>query len=195
MPFANRRFKKKYIDHLKENFTKTDGPKILLYADNGTMIVDNVNSILLDNKNKFKREMNFDLGCIIFENVDRYVNSEYTSKLFVNWIKEYLKDDIIFVFHFSNPSSPYINYLREKTDSFVIPFNNGILTNNKGLSVPSLEYFSKTDSEEGKIIGRYNLDRPYYYNDDSDISVFEPLDSGNTDSYFLEAKKNLLKRS
>lgn len=194
MPLANRRFKKRYIDHLKQNFIETDSPKILLYADNSTRIVDNVNSILLDNKNKVKKQMRFDLGCIIFENVDRYVNSKYTSKQFVNWIKEYIDDDINFVFHFSNPSSPFINYIREKTDSFVIPFNNGILTNNNGISAPALDYYTNVVPDEGKIIEKYNLDRPCFYSDDTDISVFEPLvESGNIDTYFLEAK-NLLKR-
>ncbi|QUH22372.1 hypothetical protein HYG87_00620 [Methanobacterium alkalithermotolerans] len=194
MPLANRRFKKKYIEHLKNNFTNTNGPKILLYADNGTRIVDTVNNILLDNKNKFKHEMNFDLGCIIFENVDRYVNSKYTSKQFINWIKDYHDKDINFIFHFSNPNSPFINYIKDKTDSFVIPFNNGILTNNEGISIPSLEYYDKKDPVEIKIIENYNLDRPYFYHNDSDITVFEPLlEAGNIDKHFMEAK-NLLKR-
>ena len=138
--------------------------------------------------------MQFDIGCIIFENVDRYVNSKYTSKQFINWIKEYIDQDINFVFHFSNPSSPFINYIREKTDSFVIPFSNGILTNNNGISAPSLDYYNNADPSEVKIVEKYNLDRPYFYSDDSDISVFEPLiESGNIDNYFIEAK-NLLKR-
>jgi len=194
MPLANRRFKKRHIDHLKQNFIDTDGPKIILYADDSTKIIDKVNSILLDNKTKFKKQMQFDLGCIIFENVDRYVNSKYTSKQFVNWIKEYMNDDINFVFHFSNPSSPFINYIREKTNSFVIPFNNGILTNNNGIIVPALDYYNNVDHNEEKIIEKYNLDRPDFYSDDTDISVFEPIiESGNIDTYFLEAK-NLLKR-
>lgn len=194
MPKPASKFKRKYIDHLKENFNTKSGPKVLLYADNGTRIIENVNSILLDNKTKFKQEMQFDLGCIIFENVDRFVNSKYTSKQFINWIKEYMNDDISFVFHFSNPNSPFINYIREKTDSFVIPFSNGILTNNNGIMAPSLEYYDNVDSSEEKIIEKYNLDRPYFYSDDTDIRVFEPLiESGNIDNHFLEAK-NLLKR-
>lgn len=194
MPLANRRFKERYIDHLKENFITTSGPKILLYADNGAKIVDNVSSILLDNKTKFKQQMQFDLGCIIFENIDRYVNSKYTSKQFINWIKEYINQDISLVFHFSNPSSPFINYIREKTNSFVIPFSKGILTNNNGIAAPSLEYYNDINATKGKIIEKYNLDRPYFYSDDNDISVFEPLiESGNIDSYFIEAK-HLLKR-
>lgn len=194
MPLANRSFRKRYIDHLKQNFVSTDGPKILLYADNSTKIVENVSSILLDNKTKLKKEMKFDLGCIIFENVDRYVNSKYTSKQFVNWIKEYMDNDISFVFHFSNPSSPFINYIRERTDSFVIPFSNGILTNNNGISEPALHYYDDFEPEKAEIIEKFNLDRPYFYSDDTDISVFEPLiESGNIDNYFIEAK-NLLKR-
>lgn len=194
MPLANRKFKKKYVEHLKQNFIETDYPKILLYADNSTKIVDYVNGILLDNNTKFKKQMRFELGCIIFENVDRYVNSKYTSKQFVNWIKEYMNTDINFVFHFSNPSSPFINFIQKNTNSFVIPFNKGILTNNKGIGAPSLDYYDNISSSEEKIIEKYNLDRPYFYNDNKDIHVFEPLiEPGNIDYYFLEAK-NLLKR-
>lgn len=194
MPLANRRFRKRYTEHLKQNFITTNGPKILLYADNSTKIVENVNSILLDNNTKFKNEMEFDLGCIIFENVDRYINSKYTSKKFVNWIKNYMTKGISFVFHFSNSSSPFINYIREKTDSFVIPFSKGILTNNNGIAKPTMDYYHSVDTEKAKIIEKYNIDRPYFYSDDKNIRVFEPLiESGNIDRHFLEAK-NLLKR-
>ncbi len=194
MPLANRRFKKRYMEHLNHFFVETDGPKILLYADNSTKIVDKVNSILLDNGNKYKKEMGFDLGCIIFENIDRYVNSKYTSKLFVNWIKDYVNDDINLIFHFANPSSPFNNFIREKTDSFVIPFNHGILTYNNGIIAPSLYYYDSIDSGKRKIVEKYNIDRPYFYSDDMDINVFEPLiESGNIDTYFLEAKKLLRK--
>lgn len=194
MPLATRRYRKRHVDYLKQNFVTTNKPKILLYADNGTKIVDNVNNILLDNKTKFKQEMRFDIGCIIFENVDRYVNSKYTSKQFISWLQEYMDEDINFIFHFSNPSSPFINYVREKTDSFVIPFSNGVLTNNNGIAEHASNYYSNVDPTEGKIIERYNIDRPYFYSNDTNISIFEPLiESGNIDSYFLEAK-NLLKR-
>lgn len=193
MPLATKKFKKTHIEHLKRNFIETDGPKILLYADNGTKIIENVNSILLDNNAKFKKHLNFDLGCVVFENMDRYVNSKYTTKQFVNWIKNYMNDDINFVFHFSNPNSPFINYISEKTNSFVIPFTHGILTNNHGIIQPSMDYFSKIKVGE-EVVEKYNLDRPYFYNDDSDISILEPLiEAGNIDHYFLEAK-NLLKR-
>ena len=167
MPKPARKYKKKYIERLKNNFTESNGAKVLLYSDNGTRIVDNVNSILLDNKTKFKQKMSIDLGCIIFENVDRYVNSPYTSKKFIHWIQEYLNEGINFVFHFSNPNSPFIDFIREKTDSFVVPFNSGILTNNKSISDPSLHYYKNNDPNEIKIIEKYNLDRPYFYNDDT----------------------------
>ncbi|MGC9517489.1 MAG: hypothetical protein ACP5C3_07320 [Methanomicrobiales archaeon] len=193
MPFANRSFRKKYVERLKQRFTSSTGPKIFLYGDNNIKIIESVSNIFLDNKTKFKQKLEMDLGCIIFENVDRYVNSKYTSEKFIHWINEYLNDDIHFIFHFANTNSPFIDHIKEKTNSFVIPFNKGILRN-RGLLSPSLLYFKNLEQDKSKIIEKYNLDKQYFYDNSSDISIIDPLiEAGNIDKYFLSAK-NLHKK-
>ena len=188
MPLAKSAVRKRYIENQKKLFLIEDKPKVLLYSDNGIRMVENISSLIFDNAKIKENEINMNIGCIIFENVDRFVNSDFTSKAFLNWISKFLNSNINFIFHFSNPESPYIDFIKDQTDSFVIPFNTGLLKNNNGLNIPSKKYYEQTDKYELKIIRNYNIDCPVFYEHKNNFDLVDSLDSGNIDHFFKQAK-------
>lgn len=188
MPLARPAVRKRYIENQKKLFLIEDKPKVLLYSDNGIRMVENISSLIFDNVKIKENNINMNIGCIIFENVDRFVNSEFTSKAFINWINKFLNSNINFIFHFSNPESQYIDFIKEQTDSFVIPFNTGLLKNNNGLNIPSKRYYEQINKDELKILSKYNLDGPVFYEHKDNFNLANPLDSGNIDHFFRQAK-------
>ena len=92
VPRAKRSYKKKYIEQQKNNFLNKKGPKVLLYHDeNNNRIPSVIKKITLDEETVDDLDIQIDLGLAIFENVDRFVHSQYYSKLFLNWIYPLLK--------------------------------------------------------------------------------------------------------
>lgn len=182
----NRNEKRKFIDQQEENYFKGDKSKILLYCDeNETKITQTLEKIV-STKSGRKKQVNIDLGCVIFEDVDRFVRSKTMADSFLNWIKDLLERKVNIIFHFTNPDSIFIEYFRKETNSLVLPFNFSLLRNKNEIKKASLDYFKKKNKSEIQFIEKYNIDNPSFFaEDDYKIEIYNPiLKSGNLDHYF-----------
>lgn len=190
----NRFLNQKYSLRQENNFADNNKSKILLYYDNkGNKIFKNIKNLII-NKKKIKSNLELDLGCIIFENLDRFIFSDYTANVFLKWLRELLPKDTRFIFHFSNPRQlKFINKLKNETNSLVLPFTNNLLQNNEEIKLQSLEYFSSVDKNQIiTLLNRYNVDLPFFYEQNKEIEILKPLESGNIDSNF-EGAQNIAK--
>ena len=180
---------KRVIKQQKINFQDKRKPKILLYSDNdGNRLIKSIKSIILD-ESKITENIDIKIGTIIFENVDRFIYSDYTADCFLKWLKDVISDDINLIFHFSNPQSRFINYIKENTNSLVIPGNNSLLKNNNELKNQSLNYFNSEKNKINiKLLNKYNLDLIHFYKDEGKQKILKPLlESGNIDNQFKSA--------
>lgn len=129
-----------------------------------------------------------DIGCIIFENADKYFSSKYNAEFFVKWLNENVNSDINVIFHFSNYDLHYMDYIKELTQAKVMSFNGGVIKNNDILTESSLNYYENIDNLD--IVGRYNLDDKNDYDLNSKIILDdEKLEKGNLDYFTYSAKK------
>lgn len=186
----NRHLKQKYISQQENNFADNNKPKLLLYHDNkGNRIFKNIKNLIID-KRKIKSEAKLDLGLIIFENLDRFIYSDYTSRIFLKWLKELLPKNTRFIFHFSNPRQmKFINQLKDATNSLVLPFTTNILQNNNEIKKQSLKYFNLEEYRPIiSLFNRYNVDLPNFYQHDPQIEILDSLESGNIDDHFEGAQ-------
>lgn len=187
---SDRDLKRRYIQQQEINFSDNEKPKILLYHDNkSSKVIESINNVVLDSGN-LDKSIKMELGCIIFENMDRFVYSDYTYRYFLKWIKELLNQNVNLIFHFSNPYSKFINEIKESTNSVVLSSDLNLLNNNNEIKNESLKYFN---SEENipiiKFLNKYNLDLPNFYEDNEKIiNVPKPLlKSGNIDYHYKSA--------
>lgn len=183
----NNHLKREYIDQQEANYFKGDKPKILLYYDEtATKITETLENIV-SNKSEKKR-IDIDIGCIIFENVDRFVRSKIMADSFLNWINTLLEKKINIIFHFTNPNSIFIEQFRKATNSLVLPCNFSLLKNNDEIKKASKDYFKKKNKIEMEYIAKYNIDNPNFFDDENNkIEIYEPiLKSGNLDHYFKD---------
>ena len=70
----------------------------------------NVNKYFITSDGKTLKacnNINLDIGCIIFENADKYFSSKYDAEFFVKWLNENVNSDINVIFHFSYPIMPH----------------------------------------------------------------------------------------
>jgi len=187
LPRAIRRVKQQYVQYQKDNFLKKDGPKILLHADeNNNRISSVIEKITLDEGKLDNLNVNIEIGLVIFENVDRFVYSPYSSQIFLKWISTLLERNVRVLIHFSNPLSNYIQVIKEHADSYVLQFGPSLLQHNEKLKKESLAYFESKSipNEEKRFINKYNIDRPFFYIGITDIELLSPpLISGNMDEY------------
>lgn len=185
--------KQNLIDRLEMN-----EPKILLFTEDNLDIIEEISEVQIDSKLSTLRDSSIDLGLVIFENVDLYVNSKYTAERFLKWISNYLGSEIKFLFHFSNPNSKFINLVKNKTHSFLIPFNKNLLLDSN-LLPKSQEYYSNLDNfpKRKQVIQNYNLDSKSLFKspssfDKCNVSVVKPLlASGNFQSLYGYGKSIL----
>lgn len=197
---SNKRRTKKIVSNLIKVLDLSK-PIVLLCTDDDLEIVDSISEIEFDSKSNVFDENFLDVGLVIFENVDLYINSKYTYENFIKWIKKYEDKNIHFLFHFSNPTSKFIDLIKKETDSFVIPFNVNLISKSY-LFGKSNEYNSNylTDYPKRKdIIKNYNLDSSNYFNESfleykgEHLNIIQPLlKIGNFEDYFNFAK-NILK--
>lgn len=186
----NRNLKQRYILQQQNNFADNEKSKILLYHDNnGNRIFKNIKNLIIDKK-KITGNLELDLGCIIFENLDRFIYSDYTTNMFLKWLKELLPKDTRFIFHFSNPRNlEFISKFKDKTNSLILPCTTNLLQNNEDIKEKSLEYFGSGDNRPIiDLLNRYNVDLPSYYLHEKKISILKPLESGNIDTHFEGAQ-------
>lgn len=197
LPRAIRRVKQQYIQCQKDNFLKSDGPKILLHCDENNSRISNViEKITLDEGKLDNLNVDIEIGLVIFENIDRFVYSPYSLRIFLEWISHLLEKNIRILFHFSNPLSKYIQVIKEHTDSYVLQFGPSLLRYNEELKKASLSYFNSKSipNEEKRFINKYNVDRPFFYTGITEIELLSPpLTSGNIDEYHKRGKTLLSK--
>jgi len=180
LPRVNKRdLKNKYIKRQAKNVLDNSKPKITLTCEE-TKIYDFYEKVIIDNTVYGNVNTIIDPGLLIFENVDRFIYSDYSARLFYEWVSTQLSDKKILL-HFSNPESRYISTIKQKTDSLVVP----MLKSNLELKKASVSYFSKKRCfEEWNILNKYNLDKNSLYRDDLYIKVMEPhLEEGNINHY------------
>lgn len=193
LPHANAEYKK----HLNENLNSILGdenkPKIVLMDGSSlTNLINTINRISVDNDdlddNEINNDINLDVGCIIFENADKYFSSKHNAEFFVKWLNDNVSSDIKVIFHFSNHDLHYMDYIKESTQSKVISFNGGVIKNNDILIESSLDYYENIDNLD--IAGRYNLDdKNDYYHYPKIILDDVKLEKGNLDYFTHSAKK------
>ena len=193
LPHANSTYKKYLNQNLNNILGDESKPKIVLMGGSSlTTLTNTINQISVDNDelndDNIENNINLDIGCIIFENADKYFSSKHNAEFFVKWLNENVDSDIKVIFHFSNHDLHYLDYIKELTKAKVISFNGGIIKNNDILIESSLSYFEKIANLD--IVGRYNMDdeADYYY--DSKIILDDvKLDKGNLDYFTYSAKK------
>ena len=190
LPRARRATKKEYIQLQKENFLKSQGPKILLYHDeNNSRVVDTIERITLDTGEFDGLNVKISPGLLLFENADRFVHSQYSSQLFLKWISPLLDRKISFLFHFANTHSKFIHTIKDGTESLVASFGP-LLLNNVNLRDATAKYFKNKEScIEWPFLMKYNVDCPDLYQRKRQIKIMKPLlEVGNVDYHFKKAK-------
>lgn len=188
-PYADKKYKKEHRERIESKLDSDEYPKIILNgSDSLTNILTTINRIYIDGKEVEGVSNDFahlDVGCLIFENADKYINSKMKSKNLVEWLDENVGKDIMTFFHFSNSNLNFMSLLKDATNSLVIPFDRTILKNNKELYRNSLHYFKNKSSYELQILNRYNLDEEYNYTSELNINIFEnTLNQGNLDKFW-----------
>ena len=187
IPNASAPYKRSNMNKLIDAIY-SDKPKILLNgSDSLTKLIGTFDHIYYD-KDEINTKLNMEFGCMIFENADRYINSEAKAKIFIEWLGDNVGDDVLLFFHFSNSHLKVLPYFKEAINALMIPYNQNILRNNKSLDESSQNYFNNVSSATLKILNNYNVDNKKTYNFDFDIGISEPLiERGNLDSYLASA--------
>ena len=198
---SNKRRTKKIVQDLNLRLNDDD-PKVILCTEDNLDIIDNLSEIQIgtsENSNNDSETL-IDVGLVIFENVDVYANSRYTTKKFLKWIKEYQERGIRFLFHFSNPNSKFISSVRDETNSLVLPFNFDLIKDTYLLN-ESRSYYSniKEYPKREDIIKNYNLDSVSFFNkylldsqNEKYINIAAPLIKlGNFNGYYSFGKSLL----
>ena len=157
-----------------------------------TSITNTINRISVDNNDlnddNINNNITLDIGCIIFENADKYFSSKYNAEFFVKWLNKNVNSNIKAIFHFSNHDLHYMDHIKELTQAKVISFNGGVIKNNDILIESSLNYYEHIDNLD--IVSRYNLDDKNDYDFDSKIILDDvKLEKGNLDYFTYSAKK------
>jgi len=189
---TNRHYKRKYIEMQRNRFLNRAEPKIFLYYDEHSNRISNViKKIILDEEKLDNLNVDIEIGMVIFENVDRFVYSSYSSQIFLKWIAPLLERDVRILIHFSNPLSKYIHIIKEHTASYVLQFGPSLLRHNKELKKESIAYFESKSipNEEKEFINKYNIDSPFLYTGITNIELLSPpLISGNIDEYYQRVR-------
>ena len=190
---ASNEFKRNNRERLKNDFLYSNKPKILLNsADNLTKIYSLINSLIIDEDRFLDLNLGMDIGCIIFENADRFINSQFNAKSFINWLHDCVGDDIKLLLHFSNSNLDFLPEIKKETNSLVLAFNNNILKNNDELYNQSAKYFKERSDYSRNIVKNYNVDSLLNYEEEFNISILNPyLENGNIDLYLYFAQRVL----
>lgn len=193
LPHAEPQYKNYLNKNLNSILGDENKSKIVLMGSSSlTALTNTISRISIDNKelndNNIDNDISLDIGCIIFENADRYFSSKHNAEFFVNWLNKNIDSSIKLIFHFSSHNLHYLDNIKELTQAKVISFNGGVIKNNDILRESSVDYYRNIDNLD--IVGRYNLDAEsdYYY--DSKIILDDvKLENGNLDYFTYSAKK------
>ena len=193
LPHATPAYKKYLNQNLNAILGDENKPKIVLMGSSSlTSLTNTINRVSVDNTelndDNINENIDLDIGCIIFENADRYFSSKHNAEFFVKWLNESVSPDIKIIFHFSSHDLQYLGYIKELTKAMVISFNGGVIKNNDILIESSLDYYENIDNLN--IVNRYNLDDQNDYHYDSKIILDDvKLDKGNLDYFSYNARK------
>ncbi|WP_296893051.1 hypothetical protein [uncultured Methanobrevibacter sp.] len=193
LPHANLEYKKYLNQNLNSILGDENKPKIVLMGESSlTSLTNTINRISVDNDElndgDIDNHIDLDIGCIIFENADKYFSSRHNAEFFVKWLNENINSDINVIFHFSNHDLNYLSHVKELTKAKVISFNGGIIKNNDILIESSLSYFKNVNNLD--IVGNYNLDDQNDYDYDSKMILDDfKLEKGNLDYFSYSARK------
>ena len=195
LPYATSEYKKNLNKNLNKILGNPEKPKIVLMGNSSlTSLINTINNISIDNDElddvNIKNNIDLDIGCIIFENADRYFSSKYSAEFFVKWLKKNVNQNIKILLHFSNHDLQILDKVKESLNAKVLSFNGGIIKNNDILIESSLSYFEKINDLD--IVGKYNLDDENDYLNSKIILDDEKLNNGNMD-YFTYSAKQLTK--
>lgn len=197
IPRAKKGFREIFNEKQKTNFLKREGAKIVLYHDiNNSRLVDTIKKITLVDETLDDLNIQIEPGLVIFENVDRFAYSDYHFELFLTWISPLLEKKKNILFHFSNPTSMYIQKLKEITNSLAIPFDHSLLKSNEEIKEASIKYFKNKDKFSMSFLEKYLVDPYHFYEQTTDMKILTPaLESGNIDYYrknvnFLRSRVN-----
>ena len=191
LPHADNSYKQYLNQNLNSIVGDETKPKIILIGGSSlTSITKTINRISIDNNElsgDIEDNIDLDVGCIIFENADKYFTSKHSAEYFVKWLNENIDKNIKIIFHFSNHDLHYLNYIKELTKAKVISFNGGVIKNNDILIESSLSYFERVENLD--MVGNYNLDDRCDYFDSKIILDDIKLDKGNLDYFYYNARK------
>ena len=196
LPRASRDMKDSFMSYYVSNFTKKDKTRILFdTSEEDHRIVDHITKAEI-NTVSFKADFKINNGLFIFENIDRFVNSSYTCEYFIKWLEKFHKEDIKFLFHFSNTESAHISCIKEKFECLVLPLNKTLITENRALKNQSIVYFKMNESlkQENEFFNRLNIDTQENYGFRENIEVQQPfMKNGNLDLY-IQNIRNVRKK-
>ena len=192
LPHAPSNLKEELNKKLDTIIGDKNKSKIILSGNSSfTSIIKTINKISIDNDDleyNNANDMDSNIGCIIFENADRYFSSPHSAQYFLKWFKENVGQNIKVIFHFSTHDLDYLQSIKDLTNSKVISFNGGIIKKNDILVESSSTYFENVKNLD--IVGRYNLDDEKDYSVKSKIVLDDKkLNQGNTDYFKYNAKK------
>lgn len=120
IPNASAPYKRSNMNKLIDAIY-SDKPKILLNgSDSLTKLIGTFDHIYYD-KDEINTKLNMEFGCMIFENADRYINSEAKAKIFIEWLGDNVGDDVLLFFHFSNSHLKVLPYFKEAINALMIP--------------------------------------------------------------------------
>lgn len=116
LPHANVAYKQYLNKNLNSILGDENKPKIVLMGSSSlTSITNTINRISVDNNDlnddNINNNINLDIGCIIFENADKYFSSKYNAEFFVKWLNKNVNSNIKAIFHFSNHDLHYAQKL------------------------------------------------------------------------------------
>ena len=195
MLHANLEFRQENREIIKNKFYNSKRAKILLNgSENFTQVNKVLNKLIIDGNEFEDLNLDVDIGCIIFENADRFINTKSKAETFVEWLKDNFDKNIKFLFHFNDSNLDFLNDFKNKTNAIVLSYNNNILRNNSGLYEHSLTYFESGNTFTKNLLKNYNLDSLLNYECDHNISILEPcLEKGNLD-LFLYFSQSILRQ-
>lgn len=170
----------------EENLLNHKKPLLVLNRSNNFLFPDIFNNVEV-NKKKYEAKIKPNVGLVIFENLDRLVYNSYTYERFIEWIAPFMKQDIQFIFHFSNPYNEYLNHLKDYTESLAFHVGSSFIKQNA-------EYFRHVSSDEikgSKLVKRYNIDNEETYRSAYQIIPLNPIQSFDIDKRISDIQKIL----
>jgi|GEM_PF-2644382 len=190
LPRCKKGYKKRYIEEQKKLFLEKNTPRILLFQEDNYSLINNLEKIYLE-KEEVKKDVPIDVGLLIFEHIDRFINSGTNYDKFKEWLQAQIKNKKMeVIFHLANPQLEFIRRLKNDFPSYIIQLTPVFLKKCSNLKEESIRYFERyfeqKENIERELIFKYNLDNKSFYEQVGDIEICE-VDGGNLDLHYNNA--------